>query len=140
MVDHKKRCIYNMSFLVIGKYRKLEQLLETNLQNFDILNWHEPGTSSAAILGFSMGSDIFLHFMVGVHYYLCKFNDWMKLWNRVTANRCKNIWCGNNMRGINGYEWANVNVMSTFLDDFERKDPIKNHEYLRFKITLNRLK
>jgi len=44
------------------------------------------------------------------------------------------------MRGINGYDWANANVMSTFLDDFERKDPIKNHEELRSKNSLNKLK
>jgi hypothetical protein len=48
-----------MPLLVIEKCRKLEQLFEKNLQNFETLNRHEPGTSNAAILVFSMGSDIY---------------------------------------------------------------------------------
>jgi hypothetical protein len=38
IVDQKIRCTYNMSLLVIEKCRKLEQLFEKNLQNFETLN------------------------------------------------------------------------------------------------------
>jgi hypothetical protein len=38
------------------------------------------------------------------------------------------------MSGINGYERANVNAMSTILDDFGQNDPVENHDSRIIKI------
>jgi len=38
------------------------------------------------------------------------------------------------MRGINGYDRANDNAMSTILDDFGHNDPVENHDSRIIKI------
>jgi hypothetical protein len=73
------------------------------LAKFWKLNWHEPGTSNAAILVFSMGSDIFsilwLEFIT--------FTNSMTRWSteigfmakkKKKKKKIKKSWCGNNMR------------------------------------------